>query len=128
VYTKSQHVEGAKHMNNKMNDILTKLQSLHTQELETDYMAIYLFSEEEIEGAQVGYSVDEEGNSLVGQGPGSWEENWLVIGVEEDIDDPIFVDMQAEGYPVFTAMHGEDTWEPVCIFESLDHLLQEFSA
>ncbi|GGE62808.1 hypothetical protein GCM10007140_11360 [Priestia taiwanensis] len=115
-------------MNNTVSTILAKLQTLHTQEIETDYMAIYLFSEEEIEEAQVGYSLDEEGNSLVGQGPGSWQESWLVIGVEEDTDDPIFVDVKVEGYPVFTAMHGEDTWEPVCIFESLDHLLQEFQA
>jgi hypothetical protein len=111
-----------------INEIFTKLQTLHTNELETDYMVIDLFSKEEIEEAQVGYSVDEEGNSLVDQGPGSWEESWLVIGTEEDTGDPIFIDIKAEGYPVFTAMHDEDTWEPVCIFESLDQLIKEFGA
>ena len=34
--------------------------------------------------------------------------------------DPIFIDSSADGFPVYTAMHGQGTWEPKQIAVSLE--------
>lgn len=82
--------------------------------------AIQIHAPDEIQEAQHGYSVDPDGNSLVNDEEGSWKQNWLVIGYEDLCGDPIFVDTQAEGNPVYTAMHGTGSWYPILIADSIE--------
>jgi hypothetical protein len=71
------------------------------------YGGITFFPLEELDEEQRGY----EGSD--------WKEGWLVIAREDTCGDPIFVDSAAEEMPVFTAMHGEGTWDAKPVAPSL---------
>lgn len=88
---------------------------------------VYLFKDEEIATAQIGYSTDEEGNPLTGEDEGDWKESWLVIAYEDLCGDPIFIDTQEKGFPVYTAVHGEGSWEPVKIATSFSNFEKALS-
>lgn len=114
--------------------ILSKLEELVNNEVEmavedpeVGTIPIHLFSKEEFEEGQVGYRIDEEGHSLTGDNEGDWKENWFVIGYDELVGDPIFIDLTNKNYPVLTAMHGEGNWEPEGMFSSLDDFLESVS-
>ena len=83
-------------------------------------MSVQIHPPNEIQEAQLGYSVDPEGNSLVTDEEGRWKQNWLVIGYEDLCGDPIFVDTDVEGCPVYTAMHGTGSWNPILIASSIE--------
>jgi hypothetical protein len=83
------------------------------------YETIHVFKTAELEAAQVGYSVSPQGENLIGNAEGEWRENWLVIGYEDLCGDPIFIDTKAAGFPVYTAIHGEGSWKPNSIADSL---------
>lgn len=83
-----------------------KLNDLSFHEVTIGYTIIYLFAEAELSEGQKGYSVEPNGKSLVGEKDGEWKSSWLVIGFEELCGDPIFVDLDSEHLPVFTAVHG----------------------
>lgn len=83
------------------------------------YSAVQVYGVDELREAQIGYSVDPSGTSLVDGLPGSWQSNWLVIGYEDECGDPIFIDIQKDGFPVHTAMHGSGSWEPKLIASGL---------
>jgi hypothetical protein len=76
------------------------------------YQTIRIFLPNEVEPMQVGYSVSREGRSLIGSQEGDWLAQWKVIGCEEMCGDPIFIDESQDGFPVFTAVHGEGHWDP----------------
>jgi hypothetical protein len=121
-------------LNNDLEKIFIKIESLESLEIELEVedpeigaISIHLFSREEFEEGQLGYSVDDEGNSLTGNSEGDWKESWYVIGYDEDLGDPIFVDIENKNYPVMTAMHGQGDWEPEVIFSSLDAFLDYVS-
>jgi hypothetical protein len=82
-------------------------------------ISLQIHAPDEIQEAQLGYSVDPDGNSLITDEEGSWKKNWLVIGYEDLCGDPIFVDTQTEGCPVYTAMHGAGNWNPILIASSI---------
>ncbi|GAA0328258.1 hypothetical protein GCM10008967_18430 [Bacillus carboniphilus] len=84
---------------------------------------VHLFIKEEFKDGQIGYRVDEDGNSLLGEDEGDWIDDWHVIGYDEEIGDPIFVDITKVDYPVYTAAHGEGDWEPELLFESMSDFL-----
>ncbi len=91
---------------------------------------IKLLSVAEVEDGQIGYSVGPDGKSLCSGVTGAWEPNWIVIGCETACGDPIFIDIRAVALPVFTAIHGEGTWEPTQIATSIEAFvkcIQEFS-
>ncbi|KXH87242.1 hypothetical protein [Sporosarcina sp. HYO08] len=94
---------------------------------ESFYLTFILFKESELENEQLGYSVDEQGNSLIGKSKGDWQEGWIVIGYEEDLGDPLIVDTVRENYPVLTAEHGAGEWEPIILFHSLHDLIKSIS-
>lgn len=77
----------------------------------------------ELGDAQLGYGVGPGGEDLTG-GAGAWSPAWLVIGTEEDLGDPLFVELSSADLPVFTAAHGSGTWEPVEIAPRLDALVE----
>jgi len=80
---------------------------------------IKLFELAELENGQIGYSVKADGQSLTGRGPGDWREDWLVIGYETALGDPVFLSTQPP-HPVFTAFHGQGTWTPDLIAPSVE--------
>ena len=70
------------------------------------YAGIELFDEAALKTNQIGYSVMDNGESLVGDGEGDWKASWIVIGYETNCGDPIFLDTDQSQHPVYTAMHG----------------------
>ena len=60
------------------------------------YKEITFFSEDKLDQGQVGYSVDTNNSSLITGQEGDWEEDWLVIGVDGLLGNPIFVDMSSK--------------------------------
>lgn len=88
------------------------------------YSTIEICAPTQLEDAQLGYAYDLQGNSLVGQSAGDWQANWLVIGHEGLCGDPIFVDRQEDGLPVYTAIHGVGSWEPVMIATKLQNFVE----
>lgn len=94
------------------------------------YNGIKLFPADRIEKEQLGYSIHPNGESLVGSEEGDWQSTWIVIGHTTDLGEPIFVDTCSEDLPVFTAMHGQGSWEPVIIadtYQALLNIMGEFS-
>ncbi|KAB7709067.1 hypothetical protein F9802_02785 [Bacillus aerolatus] len=109
------------------------LLSIHRDEVnilsqdESVCLTFILFKENELEAEQLGYSVDERGNSLTGKAKGDWQEEWIVIGYEEDLEDPLIVDTSRESCPVLTAEHGTGEWEPIVLFHSLRNMKKSIS-
>ncbi|MGG5739628.1 MULTISPECIES: hypothetical protein [Bacillus cereus group] len=114
---------------NKIKQLLAHVDRAEDNEIELEYefepMTIELFNSEEIEEGQLGYSFDEEGQSLAGNEEGDWKEGWIVIGIDSYLGDPIFVDSNDENYPVYTAMHGEGEWEKECITERIEDVIEK---
>lgn len=84
------------------------------------YTGIHIYQPEELKEAQVGYSISLDGNSLIDDEAGGWQRNWTVVGYEELCGDPIFVYVSAEDCPVYTAMHGEGSWTPILIADTIE--------
>ncbi|MBE7104382.1 hypothetical protein FT637_15390 [Bacillus cereus] len=114
---------------NKIKQLLAYVDCAEDNEIELEYefepMTIELFNSEEIEEGQLGYSFDNEGQSLVGNEEGDWQEGWIVIGIDSYLGDPIFVDSNDENCPVYTAMHGEGDWEAECIAERIEDVIEK---
>ena len=87
------------------------------------WMSVRLLHPAELDDAQVGYSVGGDGEDFSGTAEGSWRPGWLVIAEEDLAGDPIFVDLDAPGFPVYTAAHGEGEWEPVALASSFDEFV-----
>jgi hypothetical protein len=126
--------EGYIVLNEALELILSKIEELESNDVEIEVddpevetISIQLFSREEFEEGQLGYRIDEDGNSLTGENEGDWEENWFVIGYDELVGDPIFIDINNKKYPVMTAMHGEGDWEPEVMFWSFNEFLEYVS-
>ena len=82
-------------------------------------MAIRLYEIERLQSAQIGYSVAPDGSSLTSNQEGAWRDRWLVIGYEDLSGDPIFIDVLQKDCPVYTAMHGEGSWDARLIASSI---------
>ncbi|MGG0203185.1 hypothetical protein [Bacillus mycoides] len=113
---------------NKIKQLLAHVDRAEDNEIELECefepMTIELFNSEEIEEGQLGYSFDDEGQSLVGNEEGDWKDGWIVIGIDSYLGDPIFVDSNNENCPVYTAMHGEGDWEP-CIAKRIEDVIEK---
>ena len=101
------------------NEVLDIINSFPFREVSLGYRTLTLVSTEDLKEAQIGYSVDADGQSLVGINEGDWHSSWFVIADEDETGDPIFIDIDDDKYPVYTAMHGEGDWEPNKIAVSL---------
>ena len=97
------------------------LSTLSIPTVSLGYFTIHVYNVDELQAAQVGYSVDPSGTSLIDGKPESWQGNWVVIGYEDGSGDPIFIDSEADGFPVYSAMHGTGVWEPHLIATGLRH-------
>ena len=99
-------------------------------EVSFGFTGIVLFSPGDIEAAQTGYSINPNGESLVGSAEGDWKSTWLVIGITEDLGDPIFVDISTDEKSVYTAPNGQGSWNPVLLsntYENFIIVLGQFS-
>lgn len=105
---------------------IEKLRTASITEVSFGYQTIKLYTEREIENAQIGYSINQSGDSLINNSPGSWKPNWLVIGFEEINGDPIFIDIENDLFPVYTAMHGEE-WDASIISSSFNKFISALS-
>ncbi|AZV62616.1 hypothetical protein [Peribacillus frigoritolerans] len=121
-------------LNQDVEKILSRLEALETNEVEIDLedeeektisVSFHLLSRDEFEEGQLGYREDEEGNSFVGNNEGDWKESWFVIGYDEDLGDPIFVDINNKNYPILTAEHGMGEWEPSVLYDSLEDFIKD---
>jgi hypothetical protein len=92
--------------------------ALGIDQIEFSVGGIDLFRPEELEQAQVGYAVAEDGKSLVSAEPGAWQADWVAIAYETSFGDVIFASRTAP-HAVFTAEHGQGRWEPRAIAPSL---------
>src|SRR5215204_4410547 len=88
------------------------------------YRTVLLFPVAELEEAQLGYSVGDAGETLAGENESDWKSSWLVIGYEDLIGDPIFIDLNTQELPVFTAAHGEGAWNPELIASSFEGFIK----
>jgi len=82
------------------------------------YSELNFVSADSLEAAQIGYSVDAKGKSLITGKKGDWQTSWTVIANDE-ASDPIFVDTATPELRVFTAAHGMGSWDPEPIADSL---------
>ncbi|MBO1582747.1 SMI1/KNR4 family protein [Bacillus sp. XF8] len=76
-----------------------------------EYVNFDIFSFEQLDEFQVGYSIDTDGNSLVTDEEDTWDANWIVIAYETMCGDPIIIDLNEDGYPISSLMHGMDSWD-----------------
>ena len=93
------------------------------------FQRVVLYPAPELEQAQVGYRGPRLGDeSFIA--PHGWRRNWVVIAA--DAGDPYFLDVakaDARGEcPVYTAMHGTGTWEPLLAASSLAQFLRILTA
>jgi hypothetical protein len=98
----------------------TWFESLGFTEIAFGYAGLKLLSPAELEEGQTGYSLSDEGESLCDGKPGSWKAEWIAIGYDTSLGDPIILDTSSA--QIMTAMHGEGSWEPYSIAKSLDAL------
>jgi hypothetical protein len=112
-------------------DLLIKvLDELKPREVQYGAGGLMLFPASELEVRQIGYAIGADGSSFCGPEEGYWRRNWIVIGEDTCLGDPIFIDTQSDDLPVFTAMHGEGIWKPEPVAISLKAFAQcwdEFS-
>jgi len=94
-------------------------ESLGFSEISFGCGSLELFGPDELEDRQVGYSRSSDGQSFCDGAPGSWKPEWIAIGCDTALGDPILVDTSGPGSPVMTAMHGEGSWDPHIIALSL---------
>jgi len=93
--------------------------SLSFREVGYGVGGIELYELGELDAAQLGYSVHPSGSSLVGNSPGDWQGEWIVVGRETACGDPIFLSTKSP-HPRLTAMHGQGEWIPKIIAPTLD--------
>lgn len=89
-----------------------------TKDISIGYSEINFIQLDDIENAQIGYSVSENGKSLIGNKNGDWKGNWIVIA-SDNLGDPIFVDSEDSNLSVYTSQHGQGEWEETKIASSL---------
>lgn len=99
---------------------LQKIKNLvsELENISIGYSEINIISPEELVLRQTGYSIDPNRNTLITGCAGDWQEGWFVIATD-GLGDPFFVDFRDEKLPVFTAPHGEATWEAVQIADGI---------
>jgi hypothetical protein len=100
------------------------LGKIPTKEIQLGCGGMQFFTPEQLQDGQLGYSINQEGQSLVGNQEGDWRINWVVIGNESCCGDPIFVDTADNKLPVYSAPHGMGEWEPELIATSFDNFIE----
>ncbi len=108
----------------KIAELLKRIETSKQQDIELGSYEIYLFSEIELEKGQIGYRYDKHKNSLISEENGKWKEEWIVIGYETDMGDPVFVNVSDDAYFVYTAERGTEALHPVHI-GNMDEIIKQ---
>ncbi|WP_283749441.1 thiamine transporter [Bacillus mycoides] len=108
----------------KIAELLKRIETSKQQDIELGSYEIYVFSENELEKGQIGYRYDKHKNSLISEESGKWKEEWIVIGYETDMGDPVFVNVADDAYLVYTVERGTETWQPVHI-GNMDEIIKQ---
>lgn len=108
----------------KIAELLKRIETSKQQDIELGTYEIYLFSQNELEKGQIGYRYDKHKNSLISKEHGKWKDEWIVIGCETDMGDPVFVNIDDDAYPVYTAERGTEVWQPVHI-GNIDEIIKQ---
>jgi hypothetical protein len=99
-----------------MKEIPDSLFERNIEDISISVSDIHLYSRKEIQDAQKGYRVDEDGNYIE-----EWiGDNYIVIGCDSCCGDPIIADLSDEKLPVYSMFH--DDWS------SLDKITDSFSS
>lgn len=89
------------------------------------FQELTIYAAPELEQGQVGFRGPRRGDDTF-VAPHGWRRNWVVIAY--DAGDPYFLDttrtLPDGDSPVWTAMHGTGTWEPILAASSLAHFLR----
>lgn len=89
-------------------------------EISLGFGGIRLVALAELKDSQIGYSESLEGKDLCTGAPGDWRSDWVVIGEDTCVGDPLILDTSSEVLAVFTAMHGQGQWDPYPVAASLE--------
>jgi hypothetical protein len=92
-------------------DVLDVIKSFPFYEVELGYQTVTLFTSEQLDERQFGHSVSADGE-------GDSNHSLVVIGRDELLGDPIFIDTAQADFPVYIWMHDVDG-EPEKIAASL---------
>jgi hypothetical protein len=106
-----------------LNNEIFKNFILKTDDVSIGYNEINFFKLEDIENAQIGYSISENGKSLIGNKNGDWKKNWVVIATD-NLGDPIFVDYVDNKLSVYTSQDGQGEWEETKIATSFTNFIE----
>jgi hypothetical protein len=81
----------------------------------------------EFNKAQIGYSIDKNGASLVHSvsgnesKSGNWQSSWVVIAKDTELGDPYYVDVMDENLAVYTALAEEENqWQSTLVSTTLE--------
>ena len=91
-----------------------------TPDISFGYSEINFCNPDNLDNEQIGYSIDESGNSFTTDDDGGWPQQWLVIATDE-LGDPIIIDTSSAELTVLSAVHGDDLWESFIIANNLDN-------
>jgi hypothetical protein len=111
-----------------MNVLHKTLSNIRVREIRLGYREVVVFSPENLDEEQIGFSRGEDGSILSGDSPGDWRKNWIVVGREDETGDPLFVDSGDSALPVYTAIHGEGEWEPELLSTSFSGFIEALMA
>jgi hypothetical protein len=100
--------------------------SLGFTEISFGHAGIKLLLPEEFDDGQTGYSISAEGQSFCDGKEGSWRTEWLMIGYDTLLGDPII--LETSNSTILSAIHGEGVWEPFPIAASLQAFAFALSA
>jgi hypothetical protein len=84
--------------------------ALPFDEISIGFGGIRLLTLAELKEPQIGYRESLEGNDLCTGAPGDWRSDWVVIGEDTCVGDPLVLDASSKALAVLTAMHGQGQW------------------
>jgi hypothetical protein len=94
--------------------------ALPFDEISIGFGGIRLLTLAELKEPQIGYRESLEGNDLCTGAPGDWRSDWVVIGEDTCVGDPLILDASSKALAVLTVMHGQGQWDPYPVAASLD--------
>jgi len=95
------------------------------REVSLGYQSVALIEPEAaaLADALIGYAVDPSGQALAGTHEGDGRREWIVIGNDDLVGDPLFADTADPAWPVYTAAHGQGRWTPERVADSFPKFL-----
>jgi hypothetical protein len=99
---------------------ITWLEALGFKQISFGSGGLHLEPVDALPKLQIGYAVALDGSSLCTGESGAWQREWLAIGYDTSVGDPLILDLSGQPMRVLTAMHGVGSWDPICVASSLE--------